>query len=89
MGYPIHIKAKNKGKFTKKMTGSKNGHLTDADIRKGEHSKNKKTREEANFAKMARRDFKPLGDHFCHHHDTEPQHVKGKNARGLHGRERP
>ncbi len=64
MGDPIHINPKNKGKFTKKMTGSKDGKLTEADIKKGLHAKSKKTREEANFAQMARRKFKPLGENF-------------------------
>ena len=50
----IHIKEKNKGKFTatKKRTGKSTEELT--------HSKNPLTRQRANFARMAKRGWKPL-----------------------------
>ena len=50
----IHIKKKNKGKFNalKKKTGKSTEELT--------HSKNPLTRKRANFAKMAKRGWKPL-----------------------------
>ena len=50
----IHIKKKNKGKFTatKKRTGKSTSELL--------HSPNKKTRARANFARMAKRGWKPL-----------------------------
>ena len=50
----IHIKDKNKGKFnaTKKRTGKSTEELT--------HSKNPITRKRANFARMAKRGWKPL-----------------------------
>lgn len=50
----IHIKKKNKGKFTatKKRTGKSTEELT--------HSKNPLTRQRANFARMAKRGWKPL-----------------------------
>lgn len=60
----IHIKPANKGKFTKKMTGSQSGKLTNSDVNQGLHSKSAATRKEANFARMARRHFKPLGEEF-------------------------
>lgn len=52
----IHIKEKNKGKFTatKKRTGKSTSELLD--------SPNKKTRARANFARMAKRHWKPLKD---------------------------
>lgn len=52
----IHIKKKNKGKFTatKKRTGKSTSELL--------HSPNKKTRARANFARMAKRGWKPLKD---------------------------
>ena len=52
----IHIKKKNKGKFTatKKRTGKSTSELLD--------SPNKKTRARANFARMAKRGWKPLKD---------------------------
>lgn len=56
----IHIKPSHKGLFTKKMTGSKTGKLTGADVQQGLHSKSGVTRKQANFARMARRGFKPL-----------------------------
>jgi hypothetical protein len=59
-GGKMHIKPENKGKFTKKMTGSKKGHLTGSDVQRGLHSESGETRKEANFARMARRHFKPL-----------------------------
>jgi len=58
----IHINPAHKGKFTKKMTGSKTGNLTGSDVQRGLHSKSGETRKEANFARTARRHFKPLGD---------------------------
>ena len=50
----ININPKNKGKFTatKKATGKSTEELT--------HSKNPLTRKRANFAKMAKRGWKPL-----------------------------
>ena len=50
----IHIKKKNKGKFNalKKKTGKSTEELT--------HSKNPLTRKRANFARMAKRGWKPL-----------------------------
>lgn len=56
----IHIKPSYKGLFTKKMTGSKSGKLTGADVSKGLHSSSGSTRKQANFARMARRHFQPL-----------------------------
>jgi hypothetical protein len=52
----IHIKPENKGKFTatKKATGKSTEELT--------HSKNPLTRKRANFAKMAKRGWKPLNE---------------------------
>lgn len=58
----MHINPAHKGKFTEKMTGSKSGKLTGKDVEKGLHSGNATTRKEANFARMARRHFKPLGE---------------------------
>lgn len=60
----IHINPAHEGKFTKAMTGSKSGHLTDSDVNKGLHAKDTTLRKEANFARMARRHFKPLGEEF-------------------------
>lgn len=57
----IHIKPSHKGLFTKKMTGSKSGNLSSADVQKGLKSKSGSTRKQANFARMARRHFEPLG----------------------------
>jgi len=59
-GGGIHIKPSNRGKFTKKMTGSKSGKLTDSDVDRGLSSSSPATRKQANFARMARRGFKPL-----------------------------
>lgn len=52
----IHIDPENKGKFTatKKRTGKSTSELL--------HSPNKKTRARANFARMAKRGWKPLKD---------------------------
>lgn len=52
----IHIKEKNKGKFnaTKERTGKSTEELT--------HSKNPLTRKRANFARMAKRGWKPLAN---------------------------
>ena len=58
-GGGIHINPKHKGKFTRAM-GKKKGHLTDKDVNRGLHSKSGTVRKEANFARMARRHFKPL-----------------------------
>ena len=54
----IHIKPENKGKFTatKKATGKSTEELT--------HSKNPLTRKRANFAKMAKRHWKPLKEDY-------------------------
>lgn len=57
----MHINPKHRGKFTQKMTGSKKGHLTGKDVQRGLHAKSAETRKEANFARMARRHFEPLG----------------------------
>ena len=50
----IHIKKKNRGKFNalKRKTGKSTEELT--------HSKNPLTRKRANFARMAKRGWKPL-----------------------------
>lgn len=50
----IHINPENKGRFTEtqKETGKSTSELL--------HSKNPKTRQRANFARMARRHFEPL-----------------------------
>lgn len=58
-GGGMHIKPSHKGKFTRAM-GKKEGHLTDKDVSRGLHSKSGTIRKEANFARMARRHFKPL-----------------------------
>lgn len=55
----MHIKPSRRGLFTKKM-GKKPGHLTDSDVSRGLHSKSPATCKQANFARMARRGFKPL-----------------------------
>jgi hypothetical protein len=79
-GGKMHLNPKHKGKFTQKMTGSKKGHLTGKDVSKGLHSKSPETRQEANFARMARRDFKPLAEGGHVHDDTSP--VAPDYARG-------
>ncbi len=56
----MHINPAHKGRFTKRMTGKKDGKLTEKDIEKGLHSKSAIVRKEANFARMARRHFKPV-----------------------------
>lgn len=56
----MHINPAHKGRFTRKVTGSKNGKLTSKDVQKGLHSGSALERKEANFARMARRHFKPL-----------------------------
>lgn len=56
----IHIKPSHEGLFTKKMTGSKKGKLTSKHVEQGLHSSSAATRKQANFARMARRGFKPL-----------------------------
>lgn len=61
-GGGISINPKNKGKFTKKMTGSKTGDLKNVDVQRGLQSDSPETRKEANFARMARRGFKPLAE---------------------------
>jgi hypothetical protein len=77
-GGGIHIKPENRGKFTKKMTGSKSGKLTDSDVSRGLDSSSPATRKQANFARMARRGFKPIkkagGGHI---HDCTPSHADG------------
>lgn len=54
IGEDININPENKGKFnaTKKRTGKSTEELT--------HSKNPLTRKRANFARMAKRGWKPL-----------------------------
>ena len=47
----IHIKPSHRGLFTAK-------HIS---VAQGLHSENPTTRKEANFARMAKRHFKPLG----------------------------
>ena len=56
IGEEIKIKPENKGKFnaTKKRTGKSTEELT--------HSSNPLTRKRANFAKMAKRHWKPLSN---------------------------
>lgn len=54
-GHPIHINPAHKGKFTKRG-------ITPAE---GLKSKSGLVRKEANFARMAKRHFKPLGDAFA------------------------
>lgn len=46
----IHINPKHKGRFTKR-------HIS---VAQGMHSKSATVRKEANFARMAKRHFKPL-----------------------------
>lgn len=76
----MHINPAHKGKFTKKMTGSKRGHLTGSDVQRGLHSKSAETRKEANFARMSRRHFKPLakGGHVIDStHEIAPDYATG------------
>lgn len=76
----MHINPAHKGKFTKKMTGSKKGHLTGSDVQRGLHSKSGETRKEANFARMAKRHFKPLakGGHVIDStHEVSPDYATG------------
>ena len=54
MAEDIHIKKKNRGKFT---ATQKRTHKTPTQLK---HSKNPKTRQRANFAIMAKRHWKPL-----------------------------
>lgn len=56
----MKIKPSHRGLFTKKMTGSKSGKLTGKMVQKGLHSGSPSTRKQANFARMAKRHFKPL-----------------------------
>lgn len=81
-GGKMHINPAHKGKFTQKMTGSKKGHLTGKDVQKGLHSKSAETRKEANFARMARRHFEPLGKADGGHihndtHEIAPDYATG------------
>lgn len=52
MSGPIHIKPSHRGKFTAR-------HIS---VGEGLKSKSGLVRQEANFARMAKRHFKPLGD---------------------------
>lgn len=53
-GHPIHINPAHKGKFTAR-------HVS---VKEGLKSKSGLVRKEANFARMAKRHFKPLGQEF-------------------------
>lgn len=53
-GGSIHIKKKNRGKFTDYCGGK----VTEECIRKGKNSSNPTTRKRANFAQVARHKFK-------------------------------
>jgi|GEM_PF-6137221 len=55
----MHINPEHRGKFTRRM-GEKPGHLTGKAVERGLHAKSGEVRKEANFARMARRGFKPL-----------------------------
>ena len=74
----IHINPENKGKFTatKKRTGKSTSELL--------HSPNKKTRARANFARMAKRGWKPLEESFDGGYTIETpskwKHLKDKSV---------
>lgn len=75
----IHIKPENKGKFTatKKATGKTTEELT--------HSKNPLTRKRANFARMAKRGWKPLsygGFTEGSEHDLDESQIKDLISKG-------
>jgi hypothetical protein len=76
----IDIDPKNKGKFTatKKATGKSTEELT--------HSKNPLTRKRANFAKMAKRGWKPLKESdYMDDGDLESQYRKNPNSMWTYG----
>ena len=77
----MHINPAHKGKFTEEMTGSKKGHLTGKDVQRGLHSGSAATRKRANFARMARRGFKPLAKGGP---TTKHAHHEGKQAGAGH-----
>lgn len=52
--HPIHINPAHKGKFTRRGIS----------VGEGLKSKSGLVRKEANFARMAKRHFKPLGEEF-------------------------
>lgn len=56
-GSGIHIKPENEGKYTKHSGGK----VTDSKIQSDLSSPNANVRQMANFARMARRGWKPLG----------------------------
>ena len=60
-GSGIHIKKENRGKYTARAKGAGNslGKQISKDLSKGSHASGK-AKKEANFARMARRHFKPL-----------------------------
>ena len=74
----IHIDPENKGKFTatKKRTGKSTSELL--------HSPNKKTRARANFARMAKRGWKPLEESFDGSYTIETpskwKHLKDRSS---------
>jgi hypothetical protein len=63
----IHIKPGHRGKFTAKGIS----------VEKGLHSKDETTRKEANFARMAKRHFKPLAKKS----DSAGKLYKGKTSK--------
>lgn len=76
----IDIDPKNKGKFTatKKATGKSTEELT--------HSKNPLTRKRANFAKMAKRGWKPLKESdYMDDGDLESQYGKNPDSMWTYG----
>lgn len=76
----INIDPKNKGKFTKtqKETGKSTEELT--------HSKNPLTRKRANFAKMAKRGWKPLKEsEYMDDGDLESQYHKNPDSMWTYG----
>jgi len=76
----IEIDPKNKGKFTatKKATGKSTEELT--------HSKNPLTRKRANFAKMAKRGWKPLKESdYMDDGDLESQYRKNPDSMWTYG----
>lgn len=54
----IHIKPSHRGLFTKRAKSQ--GHSVGEQVSKDLHSKDPAKRRQANFARMARRGFKPL-----------------------------
>lgn len=76
----MHIKPENRGKFTRKM-GKTEGHLTDADVSRGLSSSSGTTRKEANFARMARRKWKPLAKKKGNSHSERAERVYGKRGK--------